>query len=212
MKKLIGLLFPLLSSTNVHAGLLTTEGSTAKIENINIATIANTSVNGDSVTLKSVGSGIRNKKVVFVNIKVYVGQLFASTPEDIYNSKDLEKSLENQKAVAIQLHFLRDVDAANIEKSFIEALRKNKVEITDESIKKFLDSVRLGGEIKEGQTITILGSKNKDLSESIFHESHNKKFSEIKGQKGFITKIFSIWLGKPTDDGIEKLKESLTRK
>ena len=52
--------------------------------------------------------------------------------------------------MAIQLHFLRDVDADNVQKSFKEALKANNVSLEDAAVKQFLDSVAKGGEAKDG--------------------------------------------------------------
>lgn len=213
MKHLIAGLATVLLSLNASAALLTSEGSGEKIEKVTLSSSATAQVENEAVKLTSVGAGLRAKKVVFVNVKVYVGQLFVSTPES-FKKTDSEAltSLKEQKAVAIQLHFLRDVDADNVQKSFKEALKANNVSLDDAAVKQFLDSVSKGGEAKDGKALTILGAKLKDGSESVFYETTSGNISEIKGPAGFIEKVFAIWLGKPSDDGVASLKKSILKK
>lgn len=213
MKHLIAGLATVLLSLNASAALLTSEGSGEKIEKVTLSSSATAQIENEAVKLTSVGAGLRAKKVVFVNVKVYVGQLFVSTPES-FKKTDSEAltSLKEQKAVAIQLHFLRDVDADNVQKSFKEALKANNVSLDDAAVKQFLDSVSKGGEAKDGKALTILGAKLKDGSESVFYETTSGNISEIKGPAGFIEKVFAIWLGKPSDDGVASLKKSILKK
>ncbi|WII70825.1 chalcone isomerase family protein [Bdellovibrio sp. 22V] len=212
MKLFIASLFTLLLSLNASAALLTTEGKGEKVEGLTLATSATANVENESLKLTSVGAGLRAKKVVFVNVKVYVGQLFVSTPES-FKKADAEAlgSLKDQKAVAVQLHFLRDVDADNVQKSFKEALKANKIDTEDASVKQFLDSVAKGGEAKEGKALTIVGARLKDGVEAVLYETTTGNLSEIKGSTGLIEKIFSIWLGKPADEGVAQLKKSMLK-
>jgi len=213
MKMLIASLVTLLLSVSASAALLTPEGSSAeKVEKIALPSSASANVDGESLKLTAVGAGLRAKKVVFVNVKVYVGQLLVSSPET-FKKSDAEAlgSLKDQKAVAVQMHFLRDVDAENVQKSFKEAFKTNKIDIEDASVKQFLDSVAKGGEAKEGKALTVLGAHLKDGSEAVLYETTSGNLSQIKGSAGFIEKIFSIWLGKPADDGVAQLKKSFLK-
>lgn len=213
MKKLIAPIITLLLSTNSFAALLTPEGNTEKVEKVPLSAAVTANVEGESLKLSSVGSGLRAKKVVFVNVKVYVGQLFVASPETFKKSEsEALGSLKDQKAVAIQLHFLRDVDADNVQKSFKDALKANGIDTEEASLKQFLDSVAKGGEAKEGKALSILAAKLKDGSEAIYYETTGGGLSEIKGAAGFTEKIFAIWLGKPADDGVAHLKKSLLKK
>lgn len=212
MKTFLISMFALLLSVNTSAALLTPEGAGEKIEKVALATSATANIEGESIKLTSVGAGLRAKKVVFVNVKVYVGQLYLASPAT-FKKSDAEAlgSLKDQKAVAVQLHFVRDVDADNVQKSFKEALKANKIDIEESSVKQFLDSVSKGGEAKEGKALTILGAHLKDGSEAILYETTSGNLSEIKGSAGMIEKIFSIWLGKPSDDGVAQLKKSFLK-
>lgn len=213
MKHLIAALATVLLSVNATAALLTPEGTGEKVEKVTLSTSATANVESEALKLTSVGAGLRAKKVVFVNVKVYVGQLFVSSPETFKTSEaEALTSLKDQQAVAIQMHFLRSVDADNVQKSFKEALKANGVSSDEASVKQFLDSVSKGGEAKEGKVLTVLGAKLKDGSEAVLYETTSGNVSEIKGSAGFIEKVFSIWLGKPSDDGVASLKKSILKK
>lgn len=212
MKIIYSTLLSLLFYADAQAALLAPEGQGQKLEKATLSPAAAATIEGEKITLTSIGSGVRAKKVVFLNVKVYVGQLFATT-STTFNKAENEAlgSLKDQKAVAFQLHFLRNVDAESVQKSFKEALKANKIDIEDNSIKQFLEFVAKGGEAKDGKTLTILGVRLKDGSEAIYYESNNGVSSEIKGSTGLIEKVFSIWLGKPADEGVAELKKSLLK-
>jgi hypothetical protein len=210
MKTLILSLIAVLSSLSANAALLKTEAGTQKLETVTLSPSATTNVDGEEVKMTEVGAGLRAKKVVFVNVKVYIGELYVADLAK-FKKADALASLKDQKAVAIQLHFLRGVDAENVQKSFKEALTKNSVSLDDASLKQFLDAVSKGGEAQEGKALTILGSRLKDGSEKISYETTAGTVSEIKGTAGFIEKVFAIWLGKPADDGVAELKKSLLK-
>lgn len=210
MKLLTLVMTTLLLSLNASAALLTTESSGNKLEKANLSSSANYTLENESLKLSEVGAGLRAKKVVFVNIKVYVGELFVSDITKFKKDAPLP-SIKDQKAMAIQLHFLRSVDAENVQKSFKEALKANDVNLDDASIKQFLDAVVKGGEAQDGKTLTIAGSKLKDGSEQISYETTSGAVTDIKGTAGFVEKVFSIWLGKSADDGVAHLKKSILK-
>lgn len=210
MKTLTLVLTTLLLSMNALAALLTNEASSNKLEKVTLSSAATYRLENETLKLSEVGAGLRAKKVVFVNIKVYVGELFVSDLSK-FNKENPLPSLKDQKAVAIQLHFLRSVDAENVQKSFKEALKANDVNLEDSSVKQFLDAVVKGGESKEGKSLTIVGAKLKDGSEQISYETTTGSTTDIKGTTGLVEKVFSIWLGKPADDGVAHLKKSILK-
>lgn len=210
MKHFAALILSLTMATTAYGALLSNEGSKGKLEGVNLSSSGSANIESENIKLSQIGSGLRAKKVLFVNIKVYVAELFVSTPEQ-FKKADSEAlaSLKDQKAVAVQLHFLRSVDADNVQKSFKEALKINNVNLDDAAVKQFLDSVNQGGEAKEGKALTILGAKLKDGSEEVLYENTSGAVSTIIGKAGFVEKIFSIWLGKSADDGVAQLKKSI---
>ncbi|HWU41825.1 MAG TPA: chalcone isomerase family protein [Bdellovibrio sp.] len=197
-----------LLSLSVHAAILTNSGSKGKIEGVALSSESTTSVENESTKLSQVGAGLLAKKVAFFNVDVYVAEFFVSSAEK-FKKADALNSLKDQKAVAVQLHFLRDVEAEKVQTSFKEALQANNVKLDDNSIKQFLEAVSQGGEAKKGKILTILGAKLKDNNEEISYENTSGKVTTIKGSADFIKNIFSIWLGTPADDGIARLKKSV---
>lgn len=209
-RSLFSLLILLSLSIHAKAALIIADKAGGTLEKVSLSKTATADIDGASHSLQVVGAGLRAKKVVFVNVKVYVGELFVSSLEG-FKKADPLTSIKDQKAIAIQLHFLRDVDSENVRKSFKEALEANKVNIQDSSIQQFLESVAKGGEAKSGKALTILGFKHSDGSESISYETTSGNVSQIKGSEGFVQNIFSIWLGKPSDDGVASLKKEILK-
>jgi len=185
-----------------QAHLITTAGNetTAQIE-------------GQSFRLFPVGKGLRTKAVVFVQVNVYNGELFVNDPATFKKSEvEALTSLDQQKAVAIQLHFLRNLDALTIQKSFKECLALNGVNLEDPSIKLLLNALVQGGDIKKDLTLTILGTRMADGSELVSYEATSGQANVVKGSTGFIHNVFSIWLGKTSDLGMTRLKHELLQK
>ncbi|MEN0059104.1 MAG: chalcone isomerase family protein [Bdellovibrio sp.] len=195
-----------------QAALLTTEGDGKKIEGVTLAKSATAKWNDSAVALSSVGGGLRAKKVVFVNVRVYVAQLYVSSLETFKKEETSAlASVKDQKTLAIQLHFLRDVDAKDVQSSFKQALTANKVNLEDAAIKQFLENVEKGGNAAKGKTLTILGSHEADGKEVIHYENTDGAVSTVQGSQDFIKNIFSIWLGTPADDGVAKLKSEILK-
>lgn len=208
MKHLISFAALALFSLSANADIFKPTGTGPIVEKVALpATITSES---PAMTLNSIGAGLRDKKVVMVNVKVYVGQLFVSNLE-AFKKADSLNSIEQIEGLAIRLHFLRDVDAENVKNSFRDALKANKVDFKSAEINKFLEAVAAGGEAKSGKTLTVFGHKNADGTETIVYESNDKKATSISGSKGFIKNVFSIWLGTPSDSGVKKLKEAILK-
>ncbi|WP_413287751.1 chalcone isomerase family protein [Bdellovibrio sp. HCB337] len=197
----------LFSSSVTFAQILKVQPGTEKIEGVALPASASTS---EGQKLQFVGAGLRNKKVVMINVKVYIGSLFVTDNTKFKKSEPL-KTITDAAPVAMQLHFLRDVDAEKVQTSFKDALEINKVDIKKPEVQKFLDAVKTGGEAKKGSTFTILGSKRSDGSEVIVYEDSNLKATTISGGAGFLQDIFSILFGTPSDDGVAKLKAEILK-
>jgi hypothetical protein len=180
-----------------------------KIESVPLAASATTD---KGAKLSFVGAGLRAKKVVFVNVKVYVAQLFAADAAKLKKSDaEILGSLDSAAPVALQMNFLREVEASKVQSSFKEALEANKVDMNKPEIKKFLDAVQTGGKAKEGKTLTLLAVKNPDATETVTYEDANGKATAVSGAAGFTRDVLSIWLGKPSDDGVARLKSDLLK-
>ncbi len=197
----------LFSSASV-AALLTLTASEQKIADINVAKSAELTNGTDKAPLTSVGAGLRNKKVVFVNVQVYVGQLFVADTASFSKASPVD-SIKGQSAAAMQMTFLRDVDANKIHASFEDSFKANDIDTKDSAISQLLSAVKAGGDIKNGQSITLASFK-KDKVERILLETPNGKITEISGE-GLIGKVFSLWFGKAADGGVEEMKKSILK-
>lgn len=176
------------------------------IEKVKISSSATWSNANKKIDLKTVSSGLRRKKVAFLNVSVYVAEWF------IQDTKIWAQSIDDLKSlapVAMRLTFVRNVESDKIEGAFRESLRSNKIKIEDPPIKEFLAAIIAGGEIKPQETLTFLGHFNDDGSETLFYESNSNKVTEIRGPSGFLKKIFSLWFGETEDPNLIELKKAL---
>ena len=106
--------------------------------------VGTASIDGKDFDLTTVGSGLRSKKVLLANVKVYVAQLLVSSPNSfVRKDREALKSLEDSQTVAMQLSFLRTVEAEKVKISFKEGLPmsineiefKNPIELIEEANK-----------------------------------------------------------------------------
>lgn len=189
------------------SALCSTSFAQTQLEGVTLSTGGLTK---DGQKLQYVGAGLRNKKVVMVNVRVYVGEFFIGDSAKFQKSNP-QKTVSDATPALIQLHFLRDVDAEKVQSSFKDALEANKVDLNKAEIQKFLEAVKTGGEAKKGKMLSILGVKKGDGSEIITYEDSNSKATTVSGGAGFIQDIFAIWLGTPSDDGVAKLKADILK-
>jgi hypothetical protein len=201
-------------ASTAFADLLTLKPGTVVKNGVNISTGATATVNGKTYDLTTVGSGLRNKVVVF-NIAVYIAQVMVSDASRyVKTDAGALPSLDNEKQVAIRLTFLRDVDAATVATSFQDALDANKISGKDTDINNFMTVVNKGGDAKTSASLTIFMSKNDDGSETLAYENANgtTQTTVITGQKDLTHKIMSIWLGTVSEDaGLKALKAEILK-
>ena len=184
---------------------------TAKIEGISLSDTMEFPAKAGIVKLKRISAGLRYKKVVFVKAKVYVAQLFGNDPAKFKRSeKEALSSLKDQNNLAIHLTFLRSVDAEKIQNAYKEGFKENGISADQAGVKELLAAAGAGGESKEGSTISISAERIPGGQERITYVGPNKKAAEVNGPAGLIEKIFSLFLGKMGDSGLESLKKDLT--
>src|SRR5690349_16073817 len=108
--------FAVIVVSNVsQAAVLELQAGTKNLEGVNIPTTATLKVEDRETALTTVGAGLRTKKIGFATIKVYVAELLVSAPADFKRTDaDALNSTDSMKALALQLTFLRDVDADKI--------------------------------------------------------------------------------------------------
>ncbi|MGZ3782249.1 MAG: chalcone isomerase family protein, partial [Pseudobdellovibrionaceae bacterium] len=161
MKKLTLILGFILMNSMAFANVLTLEGEDKTIEGVKIAKTGTIVSDNKTLTVNLVGAGLRSKKVLIANVKVYVAQLLASDPSKFIRSEnEALHSLENMQSVAIQMNFLRTVEAEKVQVSFQDALIANQADLKGNAVKEFLNAVAKGGDAIEGKTLTIVALKN----------------------------------------------------
>ena len=205
----IGLSALLMSST-VFASVLTLSGESRKIDSVAIASNGSTVVEGRTSVLTSAGAGLRAKKVVFVNVHVYVAQLLMNDPSRfVRTDSGALESLDNEATVVVQMSFVRTVGSNEVQNAFRDSLVANQIDPESESIKAFLAAVSAGGDASNGKALTLVGEKLADGSEVVTYENNQGEATSIHSGAGFVKQVFSIWLGETTDGGLASLKKSI---
>jgi hypothetical protein len=77
-------------------------------------------------------------------------------------------------------------------------------------VANFLAAVKAGGGAKEKNSIVVAGELMGDV-EAVIYEDAEGKATTVSGGPGFVRQVFSLWLGKPTDGGVESFKKDLLR-
>lgn len=209
MKHLCSFLITAFFSLSASAQILKTQNGSQALEGVPLAASA---VTDKGAKLAFAGAGLRAKKVVMVNVNVYVAQLFAANLTSLKKTEsEILNSLTAAQPIALQMHFLRDVEADKVQASFKEAMEANKIDVKKPEVQKILEAVKNGGEAKKGKTLSLVAVKNADNTESITYEDANLKAVTVVGPAGFIKDMFSIWLGQPSDSGVARLKASLLK-
>lgn len=200
-----------LAASVSFADLLTKELSGKENSGVKLSKSASVKVDQYNVNLTQVGAGLRTKKVLVANVKVYTAEVFVSDA-NVVVKKDAEllSSVAASKTAVVQLTFLRDVEADKVQVSFRDALVANKIDINSAEVTKLFSYMVAGGEAKTGKTMTFVTNKNSDGTETLYFEDTNGKVGTVVG-KDLTKNIFSMWLGVPADDGLTKLKEELLK-
>ncbi|MBL7554913.1 MAG: chalcone isomerase family protein [Bdellovibrionaceae bacterium] len=200
-----------LAASVSFADLLTKELSGKENSGVKLSKAASVKVDQYNVNLTQVGAGLRTKKVLVANVKVYTAEVFVSEA-NVVVKKDAEllSSVASAKTAVVQLTFLRDVEADKVQVSFRDALIANNIDINSDEVTKLFSFMVAGGEAKNGKTMTFVTNKNSDGTETLYFEDTKGVVNSVVG-KELTKKIFSMWLGIPADDGLKKLKEELLK-
>lgn len=207
---LMALVSTLSLALSAQASLLKLAPGSRANNGVNVSSGGTATIDGQNYALTTVGYGLRTKKVLIANIKVYVAQLLVSSPARfVHTDADALSSLEDSQTVALQMQFLRTVDAQRVQVSFRDALDANKVDVNTPAIKQLLTAVANGGDALADKALTVVINKNSDGSETLVYEDASGRQTKIKGDKNLTRSVFSIWLGVPSDDGVAALKTQL---
>jgi len=197
------LLIAFLISGSALAALLEPLGNeVTKVEEVSVKEQIKSSL--FPTALKLTGAGKRVKKIVLIKVDVYAAAHYID-PSAKLTASDPLTGLRQAKAKALQLTFLRDVNAEKIRDSFSDALKENKVDLESPMMK--LAFSKLTFDVKKGQTVSLLGLKKEGDTEVLHFESPAESF-RIEGP-GAATEFWKIWFGEPEDSGLEKLKAAL---
>ena len=166
-----------------------------------------------ALTMDLLGAGLRSKRVLIVDAKVYVAQLFSDNKDGF--SRDagaLQSLVQNSTRVALKIDMLRTVTAVDLANSFKEALTANKI-VIDAEMTSILALFSKSADAASGKSLTVLMVKDaKNVKTNMYYEDAAGKTQSLVGSPEVMLKIMSIWLGTPADSGLEKLKASLLTK
>ena len=159
----------------------------------------------EGAKLKAVGHALRNKKVAFMNFKVYVGE--ALMPADSNWNQKASEYIAASPA-AFQMTFLRDVPADKMVTAFEESLKENEVDLKSEPAKAFLAAIKKIGDLKEKDVI-LVARKKADKGDQVLVLIPGRAKDLITTPAGWSDNVLKIWAGKTTDVGLEKMKTEI---
>ena len=202
----------ILSALLANASLLSYEAGNFKNSNVVLnKTAAINDDKGVATTMKMdlLGAGLRTKTVLVVEAKVYVLQLFSDNKATFSRDANALASLNGATRIALKIDMLRSVSAASLATSFKDALTANGYAI-DAELTNLLAVMGKSAEATTGKTITLLIKKEAGKT-NVYFEDTKGALQSMVGSADLSTKILSIWLGKPADDGLAALKTSLLK-
>ena len=184
-----------------------------------LAVSATEAATGANKTLALVGEGVRVKQVIGLS-NIYLAQFFAENPAKVNRDGGLTvSSLNDAGVMAIRMTFsYLLVPIGKVVGAFSDALNINMTDAEQATFadakEAFLNAVTAGGAGKKGRSITILGFKKADGTESVVFEDQAGNDTTIDSKApGFVNKIFAIWFGNidPNDAGLIDLKTQLLK-
>ncbi len=211
--KLLSLIGTALLFTQVAvAGVIKYEDGTRTINGVSVGRSAELSVDNGVYHMDVIGAGLRTKKVLVANVNVYVAQVYVDNAGAFVRTADgAVKSIDNMKAGAIRLTFLRDVEADKVKVSFRDAFDANDINTDEPGIAAFLNAVSDGGDAEGNKTLNISFARLDDGSVRVIYEDTKGKETTVIGNAALANSIFAIWLGEPADAGLATLKKELLK-
>jgi hypothetical protein len=157
------------------------------------------SIQVDGKTLVLNGAGLRTKS--FLKVKVYVAGLYVTQ-----RSTDAAAIVALDAPKVIRMTLMRDVDRSTMMGAFKDGVESNsptQVVPLAPKLKQVEDA--FPAEFKEGQVLSVTYVPGQGTTVGV----EGAKGVTVEG-KDFADALFRIWLGpKPTDGGLEDLKEAL---
>lgn len=208
----------LVAGLSAQASLLNFTAGAKKLAGVTLSQTATGSVQNSKgaatdVSVTLLGAGLREKKVLIVNAKVYVAELFSNNEAGFSRTSDgaLASLANNSTAVALKISMLRTVSASQLASSFEEALQANNIPLEGE-MKQLLAFVENSADGVNGKSLTMLMVKEGADATTIFYEDTAGSVKQFTGSATLINKVMAIWLGKPVDKGIAECKSQLLQK
>lgn len=193
-----------------QAALLTYEAGDKKLNDVVLNKTASVVDAAGKTTAKLdlLGAGLRVKTVLVVEAKVYTLQLFSDNKAAFKRDATALNSLvANSSKVALKLDMLRTVTASSLSDSLKEALAANGFAI-DSELTNVLAIFSKSAEATQGKSISVLLAKDNGKT-NLYFEDTKGALQSMVGSPELMNKVLAIWLGKPVDAGVEKLKAAL---
>jgi hypothetical protein len=178
--------------------------STEKLQSITLAATVKLPSLAES-DLKSVASGLRTKKVAFLNFDVYVAEFLVS-PTVTWDKKPA--TFEGSALAGVMMTFLRDVPAKNISEAFEAGLKENDIKTDQAILQDFLKKVTAIGDIKKKE-ILIVARKQSPEQDLLVVEIPGRFSESFSAKDPWTNQVLKIWSGKPADSGIQALQKSI---
>lgn len=147
------------------------------------------SIAGKELVLNGVGI----RKATFLKIKVYYGALYLSQKST--NAGTFLGTLEPKQ---ITMHFVRDVDAKDLKKTYKEAFEGANKETYKSMLPTFEAFNANFTDIKKGEVMTF-----QFLTDGVVLTSSGKTFAKA-GDAAFAKALLNMWFINPLDEGLTK--------
>jgi hypothetical protein len=138
-------------------------------------------VNGADLTLN--GLGVR--KATFLKINVYVAALYVSKP-----LRDGTALINSETPQQLTLQFVRDVDAGDLRKAFLEAFERDAATQSPPMQERIAKLNAWMTDVKKGQRLTFVRLPHTGVQVSV-----NGAFKGTIDGDDFARAFLSIWLG-----------------
>jgi len=208
----------LVTGLSAQASLLNFTAGTKKLAGVTLSPSAVGSVQNSKgaateVKVTLLGAGLREKKVLIVDAKVYTAELFSDNEAGFVRTADgaLTSLAQNSNAVALKITMLRTVSASQLATSFEEALQANEISLEGE-MKQLLTIVENSADGVSGKSLIMLMVKEGADATTIYYEDTEGAVKQFTGSSSLINKVMAIWLGQPVDKGLSACKSQLLQK
>jgi hypothetical protein len=138
-------------------------------------------------------NGVGIRKATFLKIKVYYGALYLTQ-----KSSNAGAFLGTAEPKQIVMHFVRDVDAKDLKKTYKEAFEGANTETWKTMLPTFEAFNSNFTDIKKGEVMTFTF-----LSDGVILTSAGKSFPKM-GDSNFAKAILNMWFVNPLDSGLTK--------